>query len=299
MRTPDTLGPVAVHEDPGEARPSPDAAPQRGFAVARPTPPRPVTADSITADLRALGVAAGDVLVVHSSLSAVGFVAGGPQAVVEALLDAVGPTGTLTMPGHSADWTDPATWVAPPVPEDWWPVIRDHLPAFDPATTPLRAMGVVAETFHRWPGTLRSDHPTVSHLALGPLAERIVGGHTLEHGLGEGSPLARLYELDATVVLLGVGHGNNTSLHLAEYRAEYPGKRMIRQGSPVRRDGQRRWVTYEELDGDTDDFEAAGAAFAAAGHERVGAVGAATARVMSQRALVDFATGWFSTHRGA
>src|SRR5205085_4042113 len=106
----------------------------------------------------------------------------------------------------------------PPVPEAWWETIRNERPAFDARTQPTRGMGAIAECFRSWPGSQRSDHPLVSFTALGPNAERIAANHELANGLGEGSPLARLYDLDAHVLLLGVGHANNTSLHLAEYR---------------------------------------------------------------------------------
>lgn len=259
----------------------------------------PATMASLSADLRVLGVAHGDILVVHTSMSALGWVVGGAQTVVAALIDAVGPQGTITMPAHSSDRSEPSRWENPPVPEAWWPAIREHVPAFDPALTPMHAMGAVAEVLLRHPGTLRSAHPNVSHMALGPAARAVAERHPLDRGMGDESPLGRLYELDAKVLLLGVGHANNTSLHLAEHRAEWPSKRWIRQGSAVMVDGRRRWVEYDELDGDTDDFEALGTAFAATGLEAVGPIGHAggQARLMPMRALVDFATMWFPTHR--
>ena len=261
--------------------------------------PFPSTCASLVNDLRQLGVAAGDVLVVHTSMSAIGYVVGGPQAVVEALLMAVGPTGTVTMPAHSSDWSEPSHWQSPPVPEEWWQPLRDHLPAFDAHLTPLRDMGVVAEALHRLPSTVRSAHPRASHIASGPHAAQITHGHVLSDSFGEGSPLARLYELDAKILLLGVGHGNNTSIHLGESRADWVGKPIIVQGSPVLIDGQRQWITYEELDADADDFEIIGEAFGATGGARQGHVGLAMARLMSQRSLVNFATNWMSSHRTA
>lgn len=258
----------------------------------------PATVDSLAAELGELGVEPGMVLLVHSSLSQLGWVAGGAQAVVLALLEAVGPDGTLVMPTHSY-LTDPATWYDPAVPETWWPVIRQHLPAFDPALTPTRGMGAIVECFRHTPGVRRSSHPSVSFAAWGRHSQQVVADHSLDDDLGEGSPLARVYDLDGQV-LLGVGHDNNTSLHLAEYRAAFPGQRWEDQGSPVLVDGMRRWVRYQNLVGDASDFERLGQDFSAeSGQERRGPVGATQARLMAQRAVVDYAVAWMEQHRTA
>jgi aminoglycoside 3-N-acetyltransferase len=234
---------------------------------------------------------------VHTSLSRLGWAGGGPQAVVEALLAAVESEGTIAMPTHSTHLTDPARWSRPPVPESWWEAIRAEGSPYDPALTPTRSMGAVVECFRHVPGVRRSGHPAFSFGAVGPDAARITDGHDLAFGMGEGSPLARLYEADARVLLLGVGHGNNTSLHLAEYRAAYEGKDWIRQGSPMVVDGERRWVTYDDLEPDDSDFGRLGAAFAATGAELRGTVGAGTARLMRQRDVVDFAVTWMEANR--
>ncbi|GAA3448284.1 AAC(3) family N-acetyltransferase [Dactylosporangium matsuzakiense] len=265
-------------------------------AVARST--RPATTRTLTAQLHDLGLPAGATVVVHSSLSRLGWVAGGAQAVVLALFAALGPAGTLVMPTHSRHLTEPADWGDPPVPEPWWDIIRAETPPFDPRTTPTVSMGATVECFRAFPGVLRSAHPTVSFAAHGPLAPGITGGHELHDGLGEGSPLARLYDADAWVLLLGVGHANNTSLHLAEYRAGGP-KTYHRQGSPMLVGGRREWVTYRELDDDTSLFEPLARDFAEiTGGERTGPVGAGVGRLMRQRALVDFAAKWL-TQRAA
>jgi aminoglycoside 3-N-acetyltransferase len=88
----------------------------------------------------------------------------------------------------------------PPVPEAWWPVIRDHMPGFDPQITPSQGVGALPEVVRM----------LMSFAAIGPQAEPITAGHVLESGLGKGSPLARLYELDSAILLLGVGHASNT-----------------------------------------------------------------------------------------
>lgn len=264
--------------------------------------PAPLTVDTLAAELRGLGLSAGQRVLLHSALSRLGWVAGGAVAVIQALLRVLGPGGTLMVPTHTSDNSEPSRWQDPPVPAAWWPQLRAHLPAFDPALTPSRGMGRIAEALRTWPGARRSDHPVGSFAALGPAAPRLLADRlTLPAGLeeifGESSPLARLYELDGLVLLLGVGHECNTSLHLAEHRARWPGKATQREGAALMVDGARRWVEYDMLTLDTDDFPAIGQAFEATQGITPGRVGQAAARLLRQRPLVDFAASWMSRHR--
>ncbi len=250
----------------------------------------------MAADLRTLGVEPGATVLVHSSLSALGWVCGGPVAVIQSLLDVLTPAGTLVMPAHTSGLTEPAAWQNPPIPSAWWQTVRDAMPAFDPRLMPSTGMGRIAELFRTWPGSLRSFHPAVSFSALGPQAAIITSGHTLDFGLGEGSPLARIYDLDGFVLLLGVGHANNTSFHLAEYRAG--GAKQITQGAPIEYEGVRVWKTYRDVDWNDEPFSEIGAAFDETGQTKIGKVGSAETHLFPQRAAVDFATRWLR-ERGA
>ena len=257
----------------------------------------PRTVTSLSADLRALGLRQGMAVLVHSSLSSLGWVVGGAQAVIMALTQTLGETGTLVMPTYSTDNSDPRDWRDPPIPEAWWQSVRDDMPAFDARLTPTREMGRIAETFRSWPGVLRSSHPSTSFCAWGRLAEVITRDHGLENGFGENSPLARLYDAGGQVLLLGVEHDRNSSLHLAEHRSDWPRKRDFEQGTAMLVDGKRTWVHFKELMSEPDDFARMGTAFDATGASQVGKVGSAPAKFMSQVALVDFGVKWIRENR--
>ncbi len=116
--------------------------------------PQPATRASLARQMRENGLTLGGTVLVHSSLSSLGWVAGGPVAVIQALLDCVGPQGTIVMPTHSGDLTDPADWRSPPVPADWVQILRNEMPAYDPQTHQLgtwvqwlNCSGRVANTF--------------------------------------------------------------------------------------------------------------------------------------------------------
>ena len=259
--------------------------------------PLPRTRQSLGNDLRALGVQAGMTLIMHSSLKSLGWVCGGPVTVLQALMDVVTPVGTIVVPTQTSEYSDPALWQHPPVPESWWQIIYDTMPAFDARITPTSHMGIIAETFRSWPGVLRSDHPTVSFAAWGRHAGHIITGHSLEYGLGEGSPLARIYDLDGWVLLLGVGYDSNTSMHLAEYRA--PGFEETMLGAPVLENSQRVWKRYRDIEIDSDIFPEIGADFERTGQVRMGKVGSADTRLFRQKAAVDFAQEWLTARRAA
>ena len=118
--------------------------------------------------------------------------------------------------------------------------------------------------------------------------------------MGEGSPLARIYDLGGFVLLLGVGHDSNTSMHLAEYRATYSTKWIVQEGAPISTAGSRRWTTFENIDLDSSDFEQIGEDFLCDVGPEVyrGKVGLANSQLMSQRAVVDFAVDWLEKNRG-
>ncbi|MHC4714968.1 MAG: AAC(3) family N-acetyltransferase [Planctomycetota bacterium] len=185
---------------------------------------KPVVEKSeIIAALRAAGLAEGDTALAHSSLSSFGHVDGGADAVIDALLEAVGPGGTVLVPTHT-----------------WETVTREN-PVFDVRETPS-CVGFVTNVFRKRPGAVRGLHPTHSCAGIGPAAADLSSGHEIDvTPCGPHSPYARIMEFGGRIVFLGTGLSCNTTLHAIEefacvpylfagfddlYSVDYEGKRI-------------------------------------------------------------------------
>jgi aminoglycoside 3-N-acetyltransferase len=255
----------------------------------------PVTRSSLVAGFRNLGLQAGQTVLVHTSMSKLGWVNGGAVAVIQALMDVLTKEGTLVMPTHSDGYIDLHTELYNAWPPEIEEEVRNTMPIYDPQRTPSFRMGCVAELFRTWPEVLRSNHPRYSFAAWGKEACFVTKEHALALSLGEGSPLARVYDLRGYVLLIGVGHEKNTSIHLAEYRASNPP--MTECGVPWLVNGKREWFTFPDVYLLEMYTGAAGQAFEEEGNVTIGQVAGATCRLMSQKCLVDYAVDWFDTFR--
>jgi aminoglycoside 3-N-acetyltransferase len=230
-------------------------------------------------------------VMVHSSLSQVGWTVGGPVTVIRALLKVLEPHGTLVMPAESPTMSDPANWHDDRVKPEWHDTIREHLPVFDPLTTPT-TMGAIPEAFRTYPGTRRSRHPLVSVSANGSRADEITAAHALEFCEGRGTPFEKLYDLDACTLLLGVGFDRCTSLHYAE--SLVPARRTTVSRFLVTERGERVWVEKPNMAADNGlHFPVVGRRFVDSGDVRIGKIGDAESMLFSTRALVDFAAVYF------
>lgn len=261
-----------------------------------------LTKSQLVAELRALGVQEGAVLMLHASVRELGWIVGGPRVVLDALLELLTPRGTLMMlaswegnPYGMAEWPEKAraAWLA-------------ECPPFDPATSPAdhREMSILTEYLRTWPGARRSDHPLASFVVVGALADELTAQHPWQYGHGPDSPLARFCAAGGVVLLLGPLLSNITLLHHAEQLANIPEKRIDRYMMPVLRDGARVWVAIEEYDttngiadfGEDDYFAAIGRDFLASGRGERGRVGATEATLLPGAELVQFAVAWMEAH---
>lgn len=226
---------------------------------------RPLSRGEVVDQLRTLGVRPGGVLLVHTSFRAVRPIEGGPLGLIDALRSALGSEGTLVMPSWTGD---------------------DEAP-FDPATTPAAEdLGATADLFWRQPGVVRSDH-LQAFAAIGPRAEAIVKTPLPLPPHVPDSPVGRVHDLDGQVLLLGVGHDADTSLHLAELMAGVP--YGIPRHCMIEKDGRRVRIDYRENDHCCQRFALADGWLRARGLQAEGPVGHGTARLARARDIVGLA----------
>jgi aminoglycoside 3-N-acetyltransferase len=257
-----------------------------------------ITRERLAADLRAIGVRPGQTLLVHASLRRIGWVEGGAVTVVAALREALGEAGTLVAgagtPENSVTsraFRTEITGFTKAQNDEF----RRTMPAFDRHETPT-SVGAVAEAVRMTPGAIRSAHPQSSFSAVGPQARFLMAGHQLDCHLGEKSPLGKLYDAGASVLLLGVGYEVCTAFHLAEYRyTRQPPRRTYY--CVVMSKGKRRWRMYRDVELNDSEFDVIGKTLENEKGVPGRTVGGADARLIPLRDAVDFATNWMREHR--
>ncbi|MFI6937916.1 aminoglycoside 3-N-acetyltransferase [Streptomyces sp. NPDC050418] len=263
----------------------------------------PVTRSRLVRDLSALGLRAGDVVMFHTRLSALGYVTGGSQTVIDALRQVVGDQGTLMV---TCGWNDapPYEWTS--WPREWQDAIRAEHPAFDAGRSEAdHSYGRLPEALRRTPGAVRSRHPDASFAALGAAAHRLMDDHPWDDPHGPDSPLARLVQLGGKVLLLGAPLDSLTLLHHAEALSDAPGKRFVDYEQPLLEAGERVWRRFHDIDssegaydytpvvgGTVDAFEVIGREFVAAGGGSQGRVGAAESHLFDARELTESGVRW-------
>jgi aminoglycoside 3-N-acetyltransferase len=257
-----------------------------------------VTGARLARDLRALGLTAGDLVMVHASLRAIGPVIGGPDEVHHAIVDVLSPGGAMMMlVGCAVGYDDIGRGTLTASEEA---ALAAHLPPFraDRARA-ARELGALAELFRSFPGTLCSANVGARMAARGDRAAWLVADHPMNYGYGAGSPMAKLVEHGGRVLLLGSDPDQVTLLHYAEHVAPFEGKRVVRFRTPLLVDGRRELHAFEEFDtGDAGVHAAWPDAFFAAivntfiaanrGSEgcRVGKVGGAESVLIDAASLV-------------
>jgi aminoglycoside 3-N-acetyltransferase len=262
----------------------------------------PITRSDLVGELKRIGVEAGQVLMLHGSLSSLGNVIGGADSVVLALQQVLGEDGTLIA---LASWDN-----APPDDDSGWSeefreaYLRDP-PAFDPVVSACaRYVGRLPERLRTWPGAIRSAHPEASFVALGGSARWLTQDQPTDHPYGPGSPLAKVLEADGSILMLGAPLESITMLHHAEELADLPNKRSVHYSAPVKTPTSIEWQEihdintstgaffYEPVVGGRDAFEVIAEEALASGIGRARLIGESRSVLFPARDLVAFAVEW-------
>lgn len=255
------------------------------------------TRAALIRQLRSLGIGAGDVVMVHASLRAIGAMSDGADTLISALRAVLEEGGTLMAYVGWQQVYEDAMDERGCVPVD----LKPHMPAFDPAASRAnRGHGALAEAIRTTPGAQRSSNPSASFAAVGSQAAWFTADHPLDYGYGDGSPFAKLVAAGGKVLMLGAPFNRMSILHYAEHCADIPGKQRIRFEVPLLGDGGTVWQMIEEFETETpvaawlpgDCFIAIVTDFLAGGGGFRGGVGDAAAVLVPASDIVDFAVAW-------
>lgn len=260
----------------------------------------PITYSQLAGAFKSLGVGPGRVLMLHASIRSVGKVMGGPNVIIQALLDTLTPAGTLMM---YVGWEDIPDFVSDLPEAARQAYLADH-PPFDPRIArAVRDHGILAEVLRTWPGAHRSDNPEASMVAVGAQAQWITRDHPMDYGYGPGSPLDKLVGVNGQVLMLGAPLDTITLLHYAENRARLRNKAIVRYQCPIVRDGKKEWIAVEDFNTgvphDNYTFEGIAREYVALGKGRQGQVGHAPSYLFDAADLTAFAITWLEERFGA
>ena len=258
-----------------------------------------ITRGELVRGLRNIGLETGRTVMLHASVKNIGWIVGGPDVVLDAILEVVGDSGTVMM---LAAWED-----HPYSLEEWSDEKREaylrECPPFDPkrSRADRKGVGILAEYMRTRPGAERSSHP-FSYVALGAKAHWITVHHALRYNNGPGGPLSKLCESSGAVLMLGSPLASVTLLHHAEHLADVPNKRIDHYRMPILKNGQCVWHEFEEYDisGIADwpgnYFEEIVKEYLDIGNGRSGKVGDADSHLLDAEHLKTFAAKWMEEH---
>lgn len=178
-------------------------------------------------------------------MKAIGELVGGPDIVIKAIMEVIGPAGTLMMyvgwednPYHLNDWKF----------EKQQAYLEELSPFEIHRSRAKRDHGILAEFLRTTPGALRSQNPGASVCALGKDAKLITDNHPLNYGYGMGSPLHHLRQLNGKVLILGSPLAHITLYHYAENLCNIANKRIVKWKCPIIQNKEKIWVEIEEFD---------------------------------------------------
>lgn len=252
------------------------------------------TKEDLVRQLQSLGIQKGMLVLVNADTKRLGYLVGGPQILVEALIEVVGYEGTIVMPTFTPQMADPACQKKR-VNRTYWDEVRKNALPFDrKLSNPVQCDQLIHQ-FLRNDGVTRSYHPLYSFAAWGKYAKLICDKHPLHFGLSQDSPLGKISELNGYALLLGCDYDSCTMFHLARYNGEQLPIKVV--SAPIENNKHLYWKDMLDLDLEIKNFSEVGEVMEERNIVRTTYLGTGKCRLFSAREAVTFATAYFHIHK--
>ena len=246
--------------------------------------PSPISKNDLIRDLKALGLSSKDHVIIHVSMSKIGWIIGGEVTLLQTL-QSFFDEGTIVMVTQTGDLSDPRNWENPPVPSSWTNKIIENMPTYDKYVTPPNRLGRLPRLFYNAKDVYRSDHPMDSFAAWGKRAEEVTSFCDYHCAFGDKSPIQYMIDHDFKMLMIGTSYDTATVLHYAETKVKHP-PRMKQLLFINDEHGQRHVLEVEDIDYDTIYFNEIGQDYEKYHHIQKGFMGQAETKVVDVKSLV-------------
>lgn len=250
------------------------------------------TKEDIKRQLEAIGIQKGMLLMIQGDIKNLGYICGGAQALLEAIMDCIGFEGTIVMPSFTPDVLDPACMKNLCIDKENWEYVRKESMPFDKKLSAPNKEDELVLQLLRNDGVVRSYHPNYSFVAWGKYAKIICDKHALHFGLSKDSPLGRIYELNGFVLMLGKDYKDCTMFHLAHYNGDTLPIKIVT--APIEKNNKLNWKDMLDLDLNDEGFDIIGEIMEERKIVRSMYIGTGQCRLYSSREAVNIATSYFN-----
>lgn len=252
------------------------------------------TKEDFKETLSSMGIQKGMVIFLQANTNSLGYMVGGGQALIEALMEKVGYNGTIVMPSFTPQLADPAN-IKPAIAREKWHQVREFAAPFDRKLTAPSGSDALIHQFLRNEGVIRSYHPLYSFAAWGKYAKLICDKHPLHFGLNQDSPLGKIVEFNGFVLLMGCSYSECTMFQLARYHGEQ--LPVCLKSAPIVNNKKRVWKDMLDLEYNQQNFEAIGEEMEDRSIVKIAMVGDGLCRFFSAREAQHIATAYFHIHK--
>ncbi len=252
----------------------------------------PITKDYLIKEFRELGIKNNDIIMVHSSVSSFGYIVNGAHDIIDALMEIV-TDGIIAVPGHTTINSKVEDWQRPPVPKEWFDIIKNNIKPTTKETEP-NGIGAVPRIFSRYDGIYRTSHPFVSLMYFGKNIPNQLKNQPLDKPHSFDGPFGYLYNNNVKLVMLGSEYDNLTFMHLAS-NLKNESYSVVESNVYINNEIVR--VSFLIEDDDTDLFNVIGSKFEVEKQDfiTVRKIGNSICKIIDGKELVDYTLNYYNS----